>query len=153
VAIARLESGWAEFVVPRLGVRCVSDQPWVTAAESCELAMALAVAGEPDHALEIYSDIQHLREADGSYWTGWQFDHAVPFPSERSSWTAAAAVLAADVLSGATPGSCIFDQAGALPAGSFDPAGRQCQDLTGRPSACSGLCDVQRDHPARPFGH
>ena len=50
-AVARLESGWAELVVPRLGVRCVSDQSWVTAAESCELAMALAVAGEPDRAL------------------------------------------------------------------------------------------------------
>jgi len=134
-AIARLESGWAEFVVPRLGVRCVSDQPWVTAAESCELAMALAVAGEPDRALEIYSDIQHLREADGSYWTGWQFDHAVPFPYERSGWTAAAAVLAADVLSGATPGSCIFDQAGALPAGSFDPAAGGCPPANGQQPA------------------
>ena len=94
--------------------------------------MTLAVAGEPDRALEIYSDIQHLREADGSYWTGWQFDHAVPFPYERSGWTAAAAVLAADVLSGATPGSCIFDQAGALPADSLDPAACGCPSADGR---------------------
>ena len=30
--------GWDTFVVPGLGVRCVSDQPWVTVAETCELA-------------------------------------------------------------------------------------------------------------------
>jgi len=131
-AIARLESRWAEFVVPGLGVRCVSDQPWVTVAESCELAMALAVANERDRALEIYSDIQYLRQADGSYWTGWQFDHEEPFPSERSSWTAAAVVLAADVLSGETPGSRIFDQTGALPTDSFDPAACGCPSADDR---------------------
>jgi len=105
--------------------------PW----NHVECVMALAVAGEPDRAREIYTDIQHLREADGSYWTGWQFDHAVPFPAERSGWTAAAAVLAADVLSGATPGSCIFDQAGALPAGSFDPAAGGCPPANGQQPA------------------
>ena len=26
-----------DFVVPGLGVRCVSDEPWVTGAETCEL--------------------------------------------------------------------------------------------------------------------
>src|SRR5438552_35412 len=33
----RVASGWDTFVVPGLGVRCVSDEPWVTAAETCEL--------------------------------------------------------------------------------------------------------------------
>ena len=30
----------------RLGARCVSDQPWVTGAETCELAIALHTLGE-----------------------------------------------------------------------------------------------------------
>src|ERR1019366_5357091 len=40
-AVARLASGWDRFVVPALGVRCVSDQPWVTGAETCELVISL----------------------------------------------------------------------------------------------------------------
>ena len=46
----------------------------------------------------MFASVQHLRHRDGSYWTGWQFDNQAPFPSERSSWTAAAVVLAADAL-------------------------------------------------------
>ena len=32
---------WDEFVVPGLGCKCVSEEPWVTVAESCELILAL----------------------------------------------------------------------------------------------------------------
>ena len=38
--------------------------------------------------------------ADGSYWTGWQYVNENHFPDERSSWTAAAVILAADALQG-----------------------------------------------------
>ena len=44
-AAARLHAGWDEFVVPGLGVRCVSDEPWVTGAETCELVIALDAVG------------------------------------------------------------------------------------------------------------
>ena len=44
--------------------------------------------------------VQHLREDDGSYWTGLVFDEGVRWPVERSSWTSAAIVLAADALVG-----------------------------------------------------
>ena len=70
---------------PGLGVRCVSDEPWVTAAETCELAMALDAIGQPDQALELVEQIQFLRAEDGSYWTGWQFENAKHFPHEQSS--------------------------------------------------------------------
>ena len=43
---ARLAAGWDTFVVPGLGVRCVSDQPWVTVAETCELVLALDACGQ-----------------------------------------------------------------------------------------------------------
>src|SRR5256885_439281 len=44
-AAARLDDGWPDFVVPGLGARCVSDQPWVTGAETCELVLALDAIG------------------------------------------------------------------------------------------------------------
>ncbi|WP_067169245.1 prenyltransferase [Microtetraspora niveoalba] len=108
----RLAEEWDTFVVPGLGVRCVSDQPWVTGAESCELVLALDATGDQDRALSVFADMQHLRHEDGSYWTGWQFVNEKHFPHERSAYTAAAVILAADALSGATPGAAIFRDAG-----------------------------------------
>jgi hypothetical protein len=60
--------------------------------------------------------MQHLREDDGSYWTGWQFAERINWPDEHSTWTAAAVVLATDALSRTTPGSGIF-LAAMLPTG------------------------------------
>ena len=111
-AARRLASAWDTFVVPGLGVRCVSDQPWVTAAETCELVIALDACGMRAQALEMFASVQHLRHRDGSYWTGWQFDNQAPFPKERSSWTAAAVVLAADALAAFSGGAGIFRDAG-----------------------------------------
>lgn len=104
----RLADGWATFVVPGLGVRCVSDEPWVTGAETAELAMALDATGNTDRALALLADVQHLRHRDGSYWTGWQFANGAHYPAERSAWTAAAMILAADALSGTTGGASLF---------------------------------------------
>jgi MMP endo-(1,4)-3-O-methyl-alpha-D-mannosidase len=112
-AAARLDDGWSDFVVPGLGARCVSDQPWVTGAETCELVLALDAIGDRGRAVELFSDIQHLRDADGAYWTGWQFVNQAHFPAERSSWTAAAMILAADALAGATGGAGLFRAADA----------------------------------------
>jgi len=107
-ARARLVDRWDDFVVPGLGIRCVDDRPWVTGAETCELVLALDVLGERELALNLLSDISHLRERDGSYWTGYVYPDHARWPEERSTWTAAAVVLAADALSHATPGSDIF---------------------------------------------
>jgi MMP endo-(1,4)-3-O-methyl-alpha-D-mannosidase len=107
-AVERLAEGWDTFVVPGLGIRCVSDQPWVTGAETCELALALDATGDHSRALDLFEQMQHLRDPGGSYWTGWQFANRAHFPNEQSSWTAAAVILAADALSGASGGSGIF---------------------------------------------
>ena len=108
-AQARIAKGWETFVVPGLGVRCVSDQPWVTAAESSELVMALAAMGEHEAGTRILREVQHLRDPDdGVYWTGYQFSEQVRWPVERSTWTTAAIVLAVDVLTETTPGSRVF---------------------------------------------
>src|SRR5579875_82325 len=52
----RLRERWHEFVVPGLGVRCVSDQPWVTGAETAELVLALAAVGEVDRGVDLLGD-------------------------------------------------------------------------------------------------
>ncbi|MEI4271502.1 prenyltransferase [Klenkia sp. LSe6-5] len=107
-ALDRLALSWDVFVVPGLGVRCVADRPWVTGAETCELAMALAAAGQVDAATEQLAAMQHLRAEDGGYWTGYVYADDAVWPVERTTWTAAAVVLAADALSGATPGAALF---------------------------------------------
>jgi hypothetical protein len=131
--------------VPGLGVRCVSDEPWVTGAETCELAMALDAMGQRDEAMALFERIQFLRAEDGSYWTGWQFENGKHFPNEQSTWTAAAIVLAADVLAsgaafeavepgaGHTEAASIFRDAGAPPAvwQATDPAACGCPPEAG----------------------
>ncbi|TYP90683.1 prenyltransferase [Blastococcus xanthinilyticus] len=121
-ARARLAAGWDRFVVPGLGIRCVDDRPWVTGAETCELALALVAAGQRDAALEQVAAMQHLRDDDGAYWTGYVYPDDARWPVERTTWTAAAVVLAADALSGASAAAGLFaDPAGLPPAGMADP--------------------------------
>jgi len=143
----RLDARWDEFVEPAAGVRCVSDQPWVTGAETCELVMALEAVDDRTRAIELYAAIQHLRHGDGGYWTGWQCANQAYFPAERSSWTAAAMILAADALSGATGGAGLFREAGARPApaasadpsASADPIASVDPSASADPSACGCL--------------
>lgn len=104
----RIDGRWDDFVVDGLGIRCVDDRPWVTGAETCELVCALDAAGRRQQALALLADMQHLRERDGSYWTGFVYPDHVRWPAERSTWTAAAVILAVDALSHATPGADIF---------------------------------------------
>jgi hypothetical protein len=118
-----LSARWGDFVVPGLGIHCVDTNPWVTGAETCELAMALDVIGETERARTLVSDMQHLREDDGRYWTGWVYDDPtranpdgeprnVHWPVEHTTYTAAAVLLAVDALGEtyghATPGSGIM---------------------------------------------
>ncbi len=123
-AHVRLRERWDDFVVTDLGIRCVDDRPWVTGAETCELALALDTLGEGGRALRLLGDMQHLREADGSYWTGFVYPDDARWPEECSTWTAAAVVLTVDALSRATPGSDIF-RGSTLP-GDFAQIGLEC---------------------------
>ncbi len=123
-AYALLESRWDEFVVPDLGVRCVDSNPWVTGAETCELALALDAIGDRERALTLVADMQRLRHDDGSYWTGYVYADRKLWPVEHTTYTSAAVVLAADALSGTTPGADIF-RGVSLPAG-FPAIGLEC---------------------------
>ncbi|MDH6110251.1 hypothetical protein P3T36_004817 [Kitasatospora sp. MAP12-15] len=112
----RIERDWERFVVPGLGVRCVSDRPWVTGGESAELALALWAVGQSDRAVEILQWIRHLRHEDGSYWTGYVFEDDAIWPEERTTWTAGALLLAVAALGGDPATVAVFG-AEQLPSG------------------------------------
>ena len=125
-AESRLDSGWDTFVVPGLGSRCVSDEPWVTVAETCELVLSLDACGRGADARDLFRAIRAQRHDDGSYWTGWQYANKEHFPDERSSWTAAAVVLAADALTDFSGGAAIFRDAPAEAPSPADPDACGC---------------------------
>jgi hypothetical protein len=104
----RIDEHWDAFVVDGLGIRCVSTNPWVTGAETCELALALDTLGRTTEARAQLAAMQHLREDDGSYWTGLVYDDDVRWPVERTTWTAATVVLAADAITRTTPANGLF---------------------------------------------
>ena len=85
-----------------------TDPPWVTGAETCELVLALDAIGDTAARHELFTAMQHLRDPDGSYWTGLVFSDGKRWPVERTTWTGAAVILAADALSPTTAGSGIF---------------------------------------------
>ena len=119
----RLADRWDAFVMEGKGVRCVSDRPWVTAAETCEAMMAHLVVGERERAEQLFSWAQTLREPDGAYWTGIVYPEEVHFPGqEQSTYTAAAVVLAADALAASSPASSLFIDHDSLPALISDPS-------------------------------
>jgi hypothetical protein len=100
---------WDTFIMAGLGVRCVNDEPWVTAAETAECALAHLAAGERDKATDLLTWTRAHRLADGSYSTGIVYPQRVTFPDrECSAYTAAAVLLAADALTGASAASTIF---------------------------------------------
>jgi hypothetical protein len=97
------------FVVDDMGVRCVSDRPWITAAETCECLLAYLSVGDHEFAATLFRWAQRLRADDGRYWTGIVFPEMVHFPgNEKSTYTAASIVLAADALSGTSPAASLF---------------------------------------------
>jgi hypothetical protein len=114
---SRLREGWDRFVTEGLGVRCIDDHPWYTGAETAECAVAHAAVGLDAEASALLHWTSRLRQPDGGYWTGTVEPAGKTFPHrERSTYTAAAVVLADDCLHGGGPASGIF-RGDRLPAG------------------------------------
>lgn len=113
---AHLAAKAADFVMEGRGVRCVSDRPWVTTAETCECAIAYLSVGDEATARTMFEQVQPFRDADGRYLTGMVFPQEVTFPDdERSTYSGAAVILAADALDGRGPASRLFIDHDALP--------------------------------------
>jgi hypothetical protein len=107
-ACRRIDRYWEKFVAPGWGVRCVSDRPWATMAETAELVLALAAIGEVEKARIVFSWLADKKYGDGSYWMGVTFPDSVIWPEEKTTWTTAAILLAYDALNDLTPASSLF---------------------------------------------
>lgn len=106
----RIDEKWKTFVESNIGCRCVSDEPWVTVAESCELTLALLAAGEHAKAVNLFSWLFQFKDEDGGYWTGYNFRDDVIWPREKTTWTCGAILLAADALTEHTGAAQLFLQ-------------------------------------------
>ena len=108
-AKARLADRWETFAIEGRGIRCVSDEPWVTASETAECAIAFAAIGDLSTAADLLRWTRTHRRSDGSYWTGIVYPERELFPfEEHTSYTAAAVLLAVDTITDASPASRIF---------------------------------------------
>jgi len=144
--MALLESRWEEFVRPGLGILCVAINPWVTGAETAELAMALDSLGDHERALRLFADLQHLRDDGGRYWTGFVYPENVNWPVEHTTYTAAAVILAADALSDTTPAADVMR--GDRLAHHFPELALQCGCRTGEGDASAdGVAGVSAHTP------
>lgn len=113
----RLASKYDTFVMEGRGVRCVSDRPWITAAETCECALAYLSVGDEETAMKLFTWANAQRSDDNRYWTGTVYPDDVQFPAdEQSTYTSAAIILAADALSGTTAASGLLSVHATLPA-------------------------------------
>jgi hypothetical protein len=126
-----LAARWEEFVVPGRGVRCVSDRPWVAAAETCELVLTLDAIGDRSRAAQLIRDIQFCRVTGGGYWTGWVWPEDVYWPEETTTWTAAAVILAADALANHSPAHALFRGADLPRLPAVDECGGTCYARVG----------------------
>ncbi|MGA1648083.1 MAG: prenyltransferase [Ilumatobacteraceae bacterium] len=108
-ARSRLDDGWNTFAMPGKGIRCVSDEPWITAAETAECSLAYSSVGDIERATDLLAWTRSHRHDDGSYWTGVVYPSRENFPAgERTAYTGAAVVLAADAITSASPASRLF---------------------------------------------
>ena len=105
----RLSDGWERHVMDGYGVRCVSTNDWVTAAETAECVLALDAIGLTSRAIDLFAFTGRHRRDDGAYWTGIAYPQNVTFPGgESTSYTGAAIVLAADALASSSTAAGLF---------------------------------------------
>ncbi|MEM7459761.1 MAG: prenyltransferase/squalene oxidase repeat-containing protein [Pseudomonadota bacterium] len=102
---ARIFEQWDTFVPDERGCRCVMDEPWVTAAETAELVLALIAIDETDLAENLFNSLSDIRDDAGVFWMGWQTQEKIFWPRERPGWTQAAVILAADALENSSSAS------------------------------------------------
>ena len=107
-AAERLQARWESFEIDGFGCRCVSDEPWVTVAESAELVLALMASGKIEQAATHLGWLDQFRDADGAYWMGMQVEEETFWPVEQPAWTAGAVLLAHDAVHQMTPAHGLF---------------------------------------------
>jgi len=110
-AVKRIDKHWSKYIIKGQGARCVSDQPWVTIAETSELVLTLYAMGQLEKAKILFSWIQDKVYDDKTFWCGYTHPDMVIWPEEKISWTNAVVLMAADALYSLTPASKLFSHA------------------------------------------
>jgi len=104
----RIERMWDQFVIPDWGVRCVSDQPWVTIGETAELCISLAAAGRTALSETVLGWISNKIYEDGAFWTGVTVPDKIIYTEEKTTWSGASVILAADMIYAVSSASRFF---------------------------------------------
>jgi hypothetical protein len=104
----RIDQHWKKFAVEGMGIRCVSDRPWVTIAETSELVLALSGMGNTKLAEIVFNWISERTFDDGSYWCGFTFPDMVIWPEDKITWTNGVVIMAADALYKLSPAADLF---------------------------------------------
>lgn len=108
-ARGRLATHWSRYVMDGIGVRCVSTNDWVTAAETAETVLSLDAVGLGARALDLLAETNRHRHHDGSYFTGIAYPQEITFPdAETTSYTTAAILLAVDAVTNSSPAAGLF---------------------------------------------
>jgi len=123
-AQSRIESLWDKFTIQGWGVRCVSDRPWVTMAETAELCISLAAMGNLSLAESILGWISEKKYEDGAFWTGVTVPDRVIYTEEKTAWTGAAVLLASDLIYDLSPASHFFSHGYLKPFSVYNSAER-----------------------------
>ena len=69
----RITARWDRFVEPGLGVRCVTTDRGSPSPRPANWCWRSAPSPSRTHMLQVFARTQHLRNDDGSYWTGRRF--------------------------------------------------------------------------------
>jgi len=104
----RIDQYWKKFIITGQGVRCVSDEPWVTLAETSELSLALSAMGNRELSQIVFNWIIDRKFEDNTYWCGYTHPDMVIWPEEKITWTNAVVLMAADAIYDLTPAGQIF---------------------------------------------
>jgi len=108
-AKVRLNDLWDTFYLADCGIRCVSDEPWVTASETAECAIAYSAIGDLQTANDLLRLTSLHRTGNGSYLTGIVYPQRIAFPADEvSAYTGAAVILAADAQMAISPAHNLF---------------------------------------------
>ncbi|MCJ7772542.1 MAG: phenyltransferase domain-containing protein [Desulfobacterales bacterium] len=107
-AQARIDKYWKKFVIEDHGVLCVSNEPWVTIAESCELSLALSSIGTFALSEIVFNWICDKTFDDGSYWCGYTCPDMTIWPQDKFTWTNGVVIMAADAIYNLTPAAKLF---------------------------------------------
>tara|TARA_B100001250_G_scaffold378074_1_gene367650 strand:+ start:102 stop:1151 length:1050 start_codon:yes stop_codon:yes gene_type:complete len=103
-----IERVFNDFYIKDIGIKCVTEEPWITVAETCEFIIALMISGRGEDAKKLLLDILNICDENYIPYMGWQYEENIFWPKEKPSWTSAAAILAADTVLDFSKASDLF---------------------------------------------